>query len=252
MTSIPLTRTVALRPLALPSEHGGWGFLAEPIALGLLVAPSWSGAMLAIAAICGFLARHPLKLALQDAMRDRSYPRTNVCRALTATYLLVAALACSGAIATSGLRMLVPIAIAAPLAIVQVVFDAKSRSRDLLPEIAGAAAMTSIVASIAIAGGTSATIAYGLAGILLARFLPAILYVRTLLGRLPAWIALTLHTVALVAVATYAPPLAIAAMVLLLLRAAWGVTQEAPPAKTIGWREIVYGALTAALVAIAY
>src|SRR6185436_9751194 len=37
VTAIPLPpRGVALRPLALPAEHGGWGFVLEPIVLGLL------------------------------------------------------------------------------------------------------------------------------------------------------------------------------------------------------------------------
>jgi hypothetical protein len=39
-------------------------------------------------------------------------------------------------------------------------------------------------------------------------------------------------------------------MIVLLIRAVWGVTHEPPRAKTIGWREIAYGAVTVALVAI--
>ena len=220
------------------------------IALGLLVAPSWSGALLAVAAIFGFLSRHPLKLALQDAVRGRSYPRTPWCYALAAIYLLAGAIALIAALAMSGAGILVPLALAAPLAIIQVAYDATHHSRELLPEITGATAMTSVAAAIAIAGGMQSSAAYGLAGILIARFVPAILYVRTLLGRLPAWIALTLHVAALAATALYAPPFAIVAMIVLLIRAVWGVTHEPPRAKTIGWREIAYGAVTVALVAI--
>src|ERR1044071_4882431 len=85
VTTVPLpSRTVSLRPLALPAEHGGWGFLFEPMLLGILVAPSWNGALVGTATLFAFLARHPLKLALHDAMRGRSYPRTAYCRALAA------------------------------------------------------------------------------------------------------------------------------------------------------------------------
>lgn len=252
MTAIPLPSRVALRPLALPAEHGGWGFLCEPIVLGLLVAPSWAGALLAVAAGFAFLTRQPLKLALQDAMRGRSYPRTPCCHALAATFLLAGAAALAGAVAMSGTRILIPLALAVPFGIVQIAYDATSRSRELLPEIGGAIAMTSVAAAIAIAGGMQSLAAYGLAGILIARFVPAILYVRALFGRLPRWIAVTAHVVAVVAIVFYARPLAIAAMIVLLVRAIWGVTHKAPRAKTIGWREIAYGAVTVVLVALAY
>jgi hypothetical protein len=253
VTVVPLqTRPIALRPLALPSEHGGWGFLCEPILLGLLVAPSWSGALIAVAAAFGFLARHPLKLALQDLVRGRAYPRTTYCRALAAGYLLVAACALASAAAMSGARILIPLALAAPPAIIQVVYDASNRSREMLPEISGAIAMASVASAIAVAGNVETMTAFGLAGILIARFAPAILYVRALLGRLPARIALALHVVAVAAVAVYAPLLVVGAMIMLLVRAVWAFMHEPPPAKTIGWREIVFGIVTSVLVAAAY
>ena len=251
MTTMAMpSRSVALRPLALPTEHGGWGFLLEPIVLGLLVAPSWGGALLAIAAVLAFLARHPLKLALQDAVRGRSYPRTPYCRLLATAYLLAAALALTGAVAVADVRILIPLGLVAPLALTQVLYDAYNRSRGLLPEMAGAAAMTSVAAAMAIAGGMRIVPALGVAGILVARSLPAIAYVRALLRPVPKWPAVLMHVVAVAAVALYAPPLAVLAMIVLLLRAIWGFTHERPRAKTIGWREIVYGAFTVGLVAM--
>jgi len=251
MTTMALPpRSVALRPLALPTEHGGWGFLLEPIVLGLLVAPSWGGALLATAAVFGFLARHPLKLALQDAARGRSYPRTPYCRMLATAYLLAAALALTAAVAVADVRILIPLGLVAPLALTQVLYDAYNRSRELLPEMAGAAAMTSVAAAMAMAGGMRILPALGVAGILVARFLPAIVYVRALLRPVPKWPAVSMHVLAVAAVALYASPLAVLAMIVLLLRAIWGFTHERPRAKTIGWREIVYGAVTVGLVAM--
>ncbi len=66
---------VRLRSVALPVEHGGWGLLLEPIALGLLVAPSLAGFCLSVAAAGAFLARHPLKLVMADRQRRRRLPR---------------------------------------------------------------------------------------------------------------------------------------------------------------------------------
>lgn len=249
--SLPL-RTVSLRPLALPAEHGGWGFLFEPMLLGLLVAPSWSGVLVGAAALFAFLARHPLKLALQDVTRGRSYPRTRYCRALAAVYLFGGALSLTSAVMMSGARVLIPLALVVPLALTQVLYDAHRRERELLPELSGAAAMASIAAAVAIAGAMRIVPAFGLAGIIVARTLPSILYVRAMLGRMPAWPSIALHVTAIACVALFAGPYAIAAMVVLLLRATWGLSHEPPRAQTIGWREIVFGALTVALAAIAY
>ncbi|MDP9191443.1 MAG: YwiC-like family protein [Acidobacteriota bacterium] len=256
MTTIPVPahapqpRTVALRPLALPTERGGWGFLFEPIVLGLLAIPSWSGALIAVAAVFGFLSRQPLKFAMQDAVRGKRYPRTRYCRLIAAAYLLASALALTSGVTLAGALALLPFAFVAPLAIVQLVYDARNRSRELIAEMSGAAAMSSVAAAIAIAGGMAVVPALGLAGIIIARALPSILYVRTLLRRTPAWPVIAVHAVAIVAIAIYASPYAIAAMAVLLLRAVWGVTHEPPRIKTIGWREIVFGAITVTLAAM--
>src|SRR4051794_36912704 len=55
-------------PWALPPGHGGWGFLLEPLVRAMIVAPSWCGAMICAGAVCGFLTRQPLKLAMQDLL----------------------------------------------------------------------------------------------------------------------------------------------------------------------------------------
>ncbi|MCU0465293.1 MAG: YwiC-like family protein [Anaerolineae bacterium] len=62
--------------VALPSEHGGWSFLLEPLVLGLLVAGSPMGWVLAGAALCAFLAHQPLKIVLKDRLKGRRPPRT--------------------------------------------------------------------------------------------------------------------------------------------------------------------------------
>lgn len=249
---MPQTRPVALRPIVLPAEHGGWGFLFEPIALGLLVAPSAAGGLVAAAAVLAFFARQPLKLALQDARRGHRYPRTPYCRRIAGAFAGAAALALAAAVALGGIPMLMPLAVAAPLAVVLVAHDASNGSRTLLPEMAGAAAMSLVAAAIGIAGGTPPVASFGLAGIVAARSLPAILYVRTLLGRARPWTAVAAHVLAIAAAAWYAPPFAIAAMVVLLLRALWGLAHDPPPAKTIGWREMAFGAMTVILAAIGY
>ncbi len=244
----------ALRPLIVPTEHGGWGFLFEPLVLGLAVAPSWGGALIAVAAIFAFLSRQPLKLAMQDALRGRSYARTWWCRLFAVSMLAAAAIAIGAAVIVSGWKLAIPFAAVAPLALVTVVFDAHNRSRTLLPEICGIVAMTSTAAAIPIAGGRSVLMAFAVMALLLARGIPAILYVRTLIKRahgqtasaLPAMVAHAVGAVAAYAIGSF---VAAAAVIALLARAAYGLASPAPPARTLGWREIAWG--TASVIAFA-
>ncbi len=239
----------ALGPLALPTEHGGWGFLFEPLVLGLAVAPSWGGAFISFAAIFAFLTRQPLKLAMQDAFRGKSYPRTLWCRLFAGTYLAGAALAIAVAVAVSGWKFAVPFAAVAPLALVTLAFDAKNHSRALFPEVCGSIAMASTSAAISIAGGRSYAASFAVMALIIARGLPTIVYVRTLLKRahgeaaspLPAIAA---HTAAVVVAWTIGSIVAALATVALLARAAHGLARPSPPAKTLGRRELAWGAVS--------
>ncbi len=60
----------SFRSLVLPREHGSWSLALEPVALGLLVAPTRAGGWLALAAAAAFLARRPLKLTLTTPAAD--------------------------------------------------------------------------------------------------------------------------------------------------------------------------------------
>lgn len=245
-----------LRPLALPTEHGGWGILFEPLVLALIVAPSAGGAFIALAFVAGFLARQPLRLALQDLMRGKSYPRTRWCRAFTLAYASIALAALVAAIAVSGTTMLVPLAIVAPLGIVQLIYDANNRSRLLLPEIGGAIAMSSSAAAIALAAGKPHALAYLLSMLIALRSLTAIVYVRTLIQRshgqaAPAWPAIAAHALAVAVTFVTGSWLTLVAMALLLGRAALQFLRPVPAAQTIGWTEIVWGTVTVVLLATA-
>lgn len=250
------TRRPALRPLALPTEHGGWGFLFEPVVLALAVRPSWDGALVALAFIFGFLTRQPLRLALQDALRGRTYPRTPYCRAFAIGYATLAFASLIAAISISSFTLLIPLGLVAPLGLVQILHDANNRSRLLLPELAGATAMCSSAAAIAIAGGMRILPAFALSAIILARTIPSIVYVRTLLQRAhgrsaSSAPALALHAIAILLVALFASKLAIVAMCVLFVRATILLARDVPPrAKQIGWIEVAFGVVVVILAAI--
>jgi hypothetical protein len=247
---------VALRPLALPSEHGGWGFLLEPIALALIVAPSVAGGAVAIAAVAGFLARHPLRLALSDLLGRKQYARTAVCVRLATAYSAVTILALTAAAHIAGLRVLLPLALALPFAAFQFAHDIRKRARALAPEMAGAAAMGAIAASIAIAAEQSIALASALWCLALLRSIPAIVFVRAVLGKNRRAGAIALHVSAVAAsIALWqwglVPVAAVVAMCGLLARAI--ITKSGvEPARSVGIRELGYGAATSLLVGFGY
>jgi hypothetical protein len=243
---------LALRPLAIPNEHGGWGFLFEPIVLAALAAPSLAGALVAAAAIAAFLARHPLKLAAADVVRGRRYPRTTACAQIAAAYALTALVAIVAATLITSARILVPLAIAAPFGLVQLAYDAKNRGRAAMPELAGAIAMGGVAASMALVSHAPA-FAAALWLLSICRSLPAILYVRALLGRGNG--AIVAHVIAVFAAALLwraqlAPFVAVLALVVLLGRAL--VPPSRPAAKSIGIAELFWGGSATLATGLAY
>ena len=173
-----------LRAVAVPSEHGGWGLTLEPALLGLLVAPTFAGALIAVAAVVAFLVRTPLKLVLVDAHRHRDLDRTRVARrvALVESALLLALVA--GAVLTTDEPFWWPAVVAAPLVAVELWFDMRSRSRRLVPELAGACGIGAVAAMVALAGGESSLLAAALWLVLAARAVTAIPSVRAQVLRL--------------------------------------------------------------------
>lgn len=234
--SVPL-----IRPLAVPIEHGAWGFLLEPIALGLLVAPSPAGGLIGLGGLAVFLLRHPLKLALHDWMHRR-YPRTAVCEALVAIYALAAIITLGAAFS----RALVPLLFAVPFGAIQFIYDYRRQNRALVAELCGAIAPASLVASIVLAAGQTPAVAASLSALMLARSIPAVLYVRSILRGESRTLMLAAHAIA-IGVAAFFSWTSIVAMGLLLARAIPSAAGTRP--QTIGLREIGWGVCTVLLIA---
>ena len=75
-------------------------------------------------------------------------------------------------------------AVAAPLVVVELWFDMRSRSRRLVPELCGAVGVAGLVAAVVVAGGESGALAVGAWLLLAARSLGAIPLVRAQIGRI--------------------------------------------------------------------
>ncbi|MBK9559133.1 MAG: YwiC-like family protein [Candidatus Microthrix sp.] len=241
-----------LRTVALPSEHGGWGLTLEPVLLGLLVAHSVSAFCIGLAAVLAFLARTPLKLAVVDARRGRTLERTRMARKVAAAELAVLAVLVVVAFLTATPGFWWPIFGIAPLLLVELSYDIRSRSRRLIPELAGAVGIAGVAAMMALAGGLDTAVALGLWAVLAGRAIAAIPTIRSqvlkLHGRptndvLP--VVADLVALALVAATAVAEPALLAgavavAVAIVAQRAliAWAPTERAV---VLGIRQTVMG-----------
>jgi hypothetical protein len=258
----PPRPTPRWRQVAVPAEHGGWSLTAEPVLLGLIVAWSWPGLALGLAAMLAFVARSPVKVVLVDRWRRRWLDRTRLAARIAAAELvaigLLAGWAATGAVNN---RFWIPLAVAAPLIALELWFDMRSRSRRLIPELAGTIGIGSVVAAITLAAGESGTLAVGLWVVVSARAAAAIPYARTQVFRahgreVTLWHSDLAQALALAATAAawavdaipLAPVLAVAAIAVVNLVAVRGPVR---PAVVIGLQQMIFGFVVVAVTAIA-
>ncbi len=242
----PLWRTVAV-----PSEHGGWGLTFEPVLLGVIVAPSWAGVAIGAAAMLAFVARTPAKVVLVDSWRHRSLHRTRVA-ALVAAVEIAALVALLGvAAATASGPFWIPLLAAVPLISVELWFDMRSRSRRLVPELAGTFGIGAVAAAIVLAADGGAVLAAGAWLVIVARAVASLPFVRFQLRRVKhqahrRW-AQDLAQAAAVALVVvgfvlgWLPPVA-AGAVLALATVQLALARTHPPrAVIVGVQQLVFG-----------
>ena len=248
MTTAALPR-VALRPLAIPNEHGGWGILLEPVVLALAIAPSIAGLALGLALVAAFFLRHPLRLAARDLMLRKRYPRTIACAKLAVAYGSAALILFAIAIAMSSVAIAIPLLIASPFLAVQFFYDVRNRGRALAPELCGAIAASAGGTACVMAGRGEMFLAL-LVGILaVSRSVPSVLYVRSLLRGTSAVPGIVAHVLAVFAVALFAPLVVIAVPLALLARSVAGQFRRGLTARRVGIEEVAWGVATLVFLA---
>ncbi|MDK1010204.1 MAG: YwiC-like family protein [Actinomycetota bacterium] len=242
---------VRIRSIALPTEHGGWGFTLEPILLGLLVAPSSAAWGISAAALGIFLARRPVKIVSTDLVRRRWLQRSRVGLIFALVYSAIAVAGAIWAFSTADGPFWIPVIVAAPFALLALRADAHSKNRALAAELSGSIAMGATVAAIAVAGGWELAPAFGLWLILAARDVAAIVLVRGQVRRLhdkPFSLnsiytvqATATGTVAIAAAVGIVPWLGVAAVGLVGLVAVVSLNTRPVAAKVIGWTQMGVG-----------
>jgi hypothetical protein len=241
----------------LPKEHGSWSLAGEPLALGLLFAPSAAGGALLAAALAGFFARRPLKAAFEPRFSER---RRDAREALVA--LLALALAGAFEVLVLGEpAALWPLWLALPCGLLFARFDGQGEGRAAAAEVAGSAAFAVLPAVFATLAGWSAGAALALAALALVRSVPTVLTIRTFLRQrkgervgsaipvIAAGLGLTLSLV-LTGTGRLAWPAAAAAAIL-LARTLWltGPWRPTWTARQAGMTEAVLGVAYCVLLA---
>ena len=241
--------SVALRPLAIPNEHGGWGFLLEPVVLALAIAPSRAGFALAVALVAAFFLRHPLRLAARDLMLRKRYPRTMACANLALAYGTAAAVCFAIAVSLSSAAIAVPVLCAVPFLALQFFYDVRNRGRELPAELCGAIAAAAGGAACVLAADREVIAAVIVATLAVSRSVPSILHVRSLLRGSSALPGVLAHVLAVVA-AFIVAPFAIVVPVALLIRNLFARFRSGLTAKRVGMEEVGWGVVATTVWAI--
>jgi hypothetical protein len=264
--SIPSTATsrVPFKSIALPVEHGSWGFLFEPLLAGLLIVPSLGGLSLSLFVIGAFLARQPLKFVIGDLTKKKHLPRTGVAIRFAAIFGGISLLGFSLSVLTVSAQAFIPFVITIPFVIYLLIQDAARQSREIVAELLAAAVLAASISSLAIAGGLGYTLAFVLWLTMLARLIPSVLFVRSRLrlekGKdYTVLVPVATHIAGLGAVAYFwlasiGSVLTVAASTFLLGRAAIGLSKYGSKmtARQLGVREVIYGVIYAATIVIGY
>jgi hypothetical protein len=238
--------------------------VAEPLVLGLLVAPSVAGGFLAAAALLVFLCRQPTRLWLGDLLRGRRYSRTRLAAALAGALGLVAVVLVAIASRHAAASFWTFLASAAVFLGPQLAYDARNKGRALPAELLGAAAPGALAAAIARCAGWAEPEAAALWMVVAARSVPSVLYVRARL-RLERGQGLRLVPSAVTHVAAVAltyslaarsltPWAAVPATLLLAVRALLGLSpwRWGRRPQVVGLVEIAVGVVFVAVVAGGY
>ena len=239
------------RKVGLPSEHGGWGLTLEPALLGLLVAPTWPGAAIGLLALSAFLARTPSKLVLVDLVRRRWLPRTTRAATLAAVEVSLVIALGAGAIGVAGWSWTLPIVFGLPLLLVELWYDAHSRGRRLVPELAGAIGIAATAAAIVVAGDRPWRFGFALWAILAGRALVSIPFIRSQILRLRRGAPMPTSSIAMqslgvlvaITAGVVVPAVLVGTAGVAVIAAvqALSLRQAVPPPKVLGIRQLVFG-----------
>lgn len=248
-----------IKSIALPREHGAWGYVLEPLVLGLLVAFSVKGLCLAVGALLAFMAHQPVRIFFSAQQRAK--------RPAFLFILLygIPALAFFALfVYKTDLYIFLPFIFALLFMVIYLILDLSGFNRKMITRLISPTAIDLIAVSIVLASGWGLVEAAAFFILLLSRAHPTTFYVRAKLrqkevGNYYDVLVVTLHLLALFATGFFVylkhiPWLALIAVFMLFVRAVYGIyfnkINRIP--KQVGIREFVFGILFVFISAAGY
>lgn len=253
--------TIKLSRILLPTEHGSWAFLLEPLIAGCVLFFSPAALWLGVMTFAAFLSRQPLKTYF---LTRGSNPVSSAALQFSMLFLASAAGALFVSMWASGPALLVPAAVGAALGAEQFRNDISRNGRSLWAEVTGAAAISSSISMMAIASGADWKTAAAMWAIFALRLAPSIVYVRNRLmlekgkqfDRFTPIVAHAASFAAIIAFTAYGLASALTAgmFAFLLVRCSVGLSsfRSRMKAMKIGVWEVVYGTMTLLSIILGY
>lgn len=166
----------------LPREHGAYGQLLFPLATALALGHPGRGAVLLSAgAVCAFLAHEPLLVLLgQRGVRAAREQRAQAWRWF-ASSASAAALCGAGALVTLSAAALAALVVPAALAVVLSGLILARREHSTFGEVLTALTLSSLAAPVALASGTSTTVAVTCAAVFASALVAGTISVRAVI-----------------------------------------------------------------------
>ena len=247
--------------VAVPKEHGSWGFVLEPLILSLIVAFTLDGLFLALATFFMFLSNQPLKVLTTKSAPKKLKPTAKI---VLFFYLLITVILLIFLFFKIKFYLLLPFYSAILLLLIYKIAEFSQLSRKLYVELLPIFSMTLIATTIVMIDSVFSfdPIIFGL--LLLSRSVPTVLYINAKVKWIKGMKFSTLPTHLLnggfLIFIVYAvfnnllPMLSILGMIILTARSIIGFSKFnfTKTVKQIGVVEFIYGGFFVVINGIAF
>jgi len=164
-----------LSKVALPKEHGAWGFVLEPLLLSLIVAFTIEGLLLALATFFMFLATQPIKI-----ITNKFSPKKHKSTAIVALvfYLFISVFLLSFSLFNVELSSVIPFYTGIIILLLYKYAEFSNLSRNLFVELLPIFSMTFIATSIVMIDNSFILNPIIFYALLLSRSVPTVFYIN--------------------------------------------------------------------------